>query len=397
MSRDVQLAWHCPHLTLEENVALGTDRVSLPTKQPVGGAGTVRIVANDELVIPQSGLYVSAQLFSSESGPYDLTANEDTLTVETPRGSESVGFGTSNVQRLTADQVVQYLLRQQFTVALPESINGHLVFTDTSRVGIDSFVKVTGTAAKSLGFGTPSKVGNCAGTGTAWRASGRRLYPGWTLQVRPDTITNRYPIFNEPVRTNPTFAVSYTVPPQRCLRCGASYVENDYRYDLAGQTLMIENESLLYQAVMKILLTDRGSNPYFPWYGSQISSRIGSKALGGVASLLNEDVRRALARYQTLQESQSKYQSVTFKERLYAVLGVRVAPHEQDPTTFLLDVTVQNAAAEPINLPIVFTVPGVVATMGSNGLMLGQQAAGLAEKDVVNIPNSAVAQINGGR
>jgi len=160
---------------------------------------------------------------------------------------------------------------------------------------------------------------------------------------------------------------------------------------------MIENESLLYQAVMKILLTDRGSNPYFPWYGSQISSRIGSKALGGVASLLNEDVRRALARYQTLQESQSKYQSVTFKERLYAVLGVRVAPHEQDPTTFLLDVTVQNAAAEPINLPIVFTVPGVVATMGSNGLMLGQQAAGLAEKDVVNIPNSAVAQINGGR
>ena len=396
MSRDAQLAWHCPHLTLEENVVLGADRMSLQTRQPVGGAGTVRVVANEELVIPQSGLYVSAQLFSSESGPYDLTANEDTITVETPRGTGSVNFGTTTVQRLTAKQIVQYMLRQQFSVALPESINGHLVFTDTSTVGPDSFVKTTGTAAKSLGFGTPSKVGNCAGTGTAWRASGRRLYPGWVLQVRPDTITNRYPVFREQVRTNPTFSVSYTVPPERCLRCGATYIENDYRYDQAGQMLLIQDEALLYQAALKILLTDRGSNPFFPWYGSQIRSRIGSKALGGVASLLNEDVRRALARYQTLQESQSKYQTVTFKERLYAVLNVHVVPHAQDPTTFLLDVTVQNASAEPINLPIVFTVPGVVATMGSNGLMLGAQAAGLAKKDKVNIPNSALALPNGG-
>jgi len=395
MSRDAQLAWPCPHLTLEENVFLGVDRRSLQTRQPVGGATTVKIVVNDELVIPQSGLYVSAQLFSSESGPYDLVANEDTLTVETPRGSVSVSFGTTSIQRLTADQIIQYLLRRQFNVALPENINGHLVFTDTSTVGPDSFVKVSGTAAKNLGFGTPSKVGNCSGTGAAWRASGARLYPGWTLQTRPDTITNRYPVFNDVVRTNPTFSVSYTVPPNRCLRCGATYVENDFRYDKAGQMLMVENEALLYQAALKILLTDRGSNPFFPWYGSQIRSRIGSKALGGVASLLNEDVRRALARFQTLQESQANYQPVTLKERLYSVLGVRVAPHEQDPSTFLVDVTVQNASAEPINLPIVFTVPGVVATMGSNGLLLGAQAAGLAKKDKVNIPNSALALPNG--
>ena len=396
MSRDVQLAWQCPHLTLEESVLLGSDRRTLQTRQPVGGAGTVRIVTNDELVIPQGGLYVSAQLFSAESGPYDLTENEDTLTVETPRGFSTHGFGTNNVQRLSAADIVKVLLRQDFSVALPESINGHMVFTDTSTVGTDSFVKVTGTAAKSLGFGTPSKTGNCAGTGMAWRASGAQLYPGWTLHLRPDDITNRFPMFNARVRTNPTFSVSYTVPPQRCLRCGGTYIENDYRFDPAGQTLMLENEDLLYQAAFKILLTDRGTNSYFPWYGSQIKSRIGSKALGGVASMLNEDVRRALSRYQKLQESQARYQSVTFKERLYAVLDVVVRPHEQDPTTFLIDVVVQNASAQPINLSIVFTVPGVVATMGSNGLMLGQQAAGLAMKSVVSIPNSAIALPNGG-
>lgn len=368
----MHLAWPCPHLTIEEVVALGTDRRSLACRQPVAGGGTVRILVNDEFFIPQSGLYSAAVLRSAVSGPYDVLESEDTLTVATSAGTQSVTFGVTNtVVRYTADEIVTFLSRAAFSVAAVTVENGHLVFTDTTRVGPDAFVKVSGTAAKDLGFGAP-------GYNTRqWATRGVKLYPGWRLASRPDEITNRYPQFEESLSTNPIFKVTYTVVPNRCLRCGGTYVENDYRFDTSGQWLMVENEDLLYQAALKILLTDKGSNPYYPWYGTTLRSRIGSKAVSGVATLISEDVRRALTKYQDLQREQAKYQQVTVKERMFAIIGVQTTQHAQDPTTFMVDVTVQNASSELIDLNIVFTVPNVVALMGSNGLMLGNEVSGV--------------------
>ena len=57
MSRDFQLSWPCPHMTMEEVVALGSNRRSLPTRQPVAGSGTVRILVNNDIFIPQAGLF----------------------------------------------------------------------------------------------------------------------------------------------------------------------------------------------------------------------------------------------------------------------------------------------------------------------------------------------------
>jgi hypothetical protein len=140
---------------------------------------------------------------------------------------------------------------------------------------------------------------------------------------------------------------------------------------------MVENEDLLNQAALKILLTDRGSNPYHPWYGTDIRARIGSKAISGVATLINEDVRKALVRFQKMQEEQSRFQNVSYKERLYAILGVQVYPHPQIPTMYYLEVTVRNASSEPITLSTIYAAPSVVALLGSNGLVLGNEAAGL--------------------
>jgi phage baseplate assembly protein W len=267
--------------------------------------------------------------------------------------------------------VIAKLNLAQFAVAAVADNNGHLAFTDKASVGTASFVAVSGTAAASLGFGK-------AGVNLYQRkAQGKTLFPSWQVYTPPNLITSRYPIFSEVVPTDTVFKVTYTVPGNRCLRCGSTLVENDIRFDSAGQGVLIENENLLYQASLKILLTNRGSNPYHPWYGSDIQSRIGRKAQSGVATLLTEDVRKALMRLQTLQTEQAKYQQVTFKERLYAIDAVQVQQHEQDPTTFLINVRVRNASSAPVNLSIVFTVPSVVALMGSNGLMLGTAAVGL--------------------
>lgn len=394
MSLDFQLAWPCPHLTVEEVVPLGTDRMSLDTRQPVAASGLVRILANDEVFIPPGGFFSAAQIAGVVSGPFDILANENTLTIESSGGTETLTFPVSgSLSRLTTDKVVKRFEATGIQNVLAENVGGFLTLTDRQRVGPSSFIRVRGTAATALGFGAP----DTSWAGRPWGVQGRQVYPGWNLYLRPDEITNRFPRFNSPLKTNPTLKVTYAVPVSRCLRCRATYVENDLRFDPAGNTITIQNEDLLYQAALKILLTDLGSNPFHSWYGTTIRSRIGSKVLSGVSSVLSEDVRRALARMQNLQTQQAKYQTVTFKERLYSVLGVDVRQHQQDPTTFLIDVMVQNASGEPVALNIVFTVPEVVALMGSNGLMLGTEAAGLGVEEARRLFPADRNRLTGGR
>ncbi len=382
MSKDFQLAWPCDHRTIEEGVTLGSDRRSLLTRQPIASAGTVRVMVNDSFYIPQGGLLSVAQITGVYSGPFDLSPGYDTITVSTPVGTSTVNFGVTRLTRMTTEQIIKALQKANFTSAVVENIKGHLVFSDGSKIGPDSYIKVSGTASEILGFGSA----NCLVGSTSQRGSrGAQVYPSWSLATRTDDLVNRFPKFDFPVKGNPTFKVSYTVLPQRCLRCGGSLVENDYRYDINGQAILIGNENLLYQASLKMLLTDQGSNPYHTWYGNRIKSRIGSKAISDVATLISEDVRNALSRLQTMQTDQGKYQQVTQKEQLYAIMNVQVVPHKQDPTTFLVDVTVRNASGDPISLTIIFTVPSVVALMGSNGLMLGTEAVGLGT-DTISDP-----------
>ena len=274
MSQDYQLAWPCPHLTVEEVVALDSDRRSLDTRQPVGGAGTVRISVNDESLIPSSGLKSFATLFSTLSGPFDILENEDTFTIETSTSTFTITFGVKGIARWSTDKVIQKILAQSFESGVLENVNGHLAITDSLTVGGDSKVKVSGTAAASLGFGDPAK------NGSQYQARGKDIYPGWGLALRPDEITNRFPQFVSPVQGNPVFKVTYSVPVNRCLRCRATHIENDIRFAADGHAILVDNEDLLYQASLKILLTDRGSNPYHAWYGTTIRERIGSKALG---------------------------------------------------------------------------------------------------------------------
>ena len=127
MSQDYQLAFPCPHLTIEEVVVLdAADRRSLDTRQPVGGAGTVQILVDDTFLVPSSGLKSFASLYSSESGPYNLVENEDTLTIQTSAGSVTVTLGVTGKVRWSADKVIQVLQSKGYDRAVLENIDGHL-------------------------------------------------------------------------------------------------------------------------------------------------------------------------------------------------------------------------------------------------------------------------------
>lgn len=390
MSRDFRIGHRCPHLVVEEPVALGSDRRELRPTASISGANLVRILANNEFYIPPSGLYSQATLRGSRSGPFRIEGctaaqpdvDNNILTVSS--STETQTFRLPIGLRVKTDDLVK-VFRDRFTDIVVVNDNGYLAFTDVANIGRESRIRVEGRAAESLGFGDH------------FQNRGRLLYPPWRLIKKEDQrinprlqgddlfISERFPQFSAPVRTNPTFKVTYTARPDRCPRCRGTFVENDWRFDPQGDPIFIENEDLLYQAALKILLTERGSNPFHQRYGSQLLSRIGTKVVGATATLISEDVRTALNRMQKVQRAQSKYQKVTLRERLYNILSVTTSPHRNDPTAYLVDVVVSNGSGQPVQLGVVFSVPGAVALAGTNNLSLGLDTTGLSDGESRNV------------
>ena len=381
MSVEFRAGFPCPHMIMEEPVALGADRASLITLAPVASAASVRVLVNDSNYVPAEGLKSQATLKSSSSGPYRILPcselngpDANLLTVMTNAGASSIRLPTG--YRVSADSIIREIRLNTplYNLVEPSQEDGVLVLTERNYTGQESTLTVSGRAVTGLGF---SQRG----------ARGKTVYPGWGLfsrqSVYPGLIPGvtlvpaRYVKFFSPLQGNPTIKVSYAAMPERCVRCGATYVENDYRFDLSGDPVRITNEDLLYQACLKAVLTAKGSNPFHPSYGSQLTKRVGLKIAGQSALLIRQDVQEALQQVKNLQAGQKKYQSVTNKELLYSVDHVDVRPSQEDPTVFFVDVVVRNGSNQPINLTTVFSVPGTIALAGSNGQALGLERAGL--------------------
>lgn len=365
MSQDFRIAFPCPHFTIEDRAALADDRQQLVLSQPLANATSVRVTANDELFLPPQGLFVPAQIRSSLSGPFNIVKNENTLTVKNNR-TQVANIVLPVGLRVPADTVVttvnNALVAAGLDVAIQKS-NGHLVFTDLEGIGKNSRIEIRGKAAAALGF--TFQIG----------ARGAQLYPGWDVIKRTNNPLgvpdDRYIKFRAPIKSNPIIKASYAVPGARCLRCRGTFVENDYRFGQDGEPIMITNEDLLVQAAQKLVLTEQGSNPFHPWYGTLIHEKIGLKAIGATSATIHEEVSKALDRFQQLQQKQGRVQTVAAKERLFTLVSINTNQDPQDPTFANVDIVVTNASGQPISLSIVFTTPGAVALAGSLNQSLG--------------------------
>lgn len=381
MSREIQIGFPCPHLIIEEVVALDSDQRSLITRAPVASANSVRIMVNNEMYVPPAGLSSQAVL-QGGTGPYriekctgTLGPDGDLLTVEASAGTVTVELPTS--LRLSPDQLIRHLkLSDLKGLVEVGKVGAALAFRDSNQIGGESFVRVSGDGADALGF-------------LQRGARGRKIFPGWTLASRQDVnpsaapaglipVSARYPRFKESVPQGVDFKVTYTAMPERCPRCQATYIENDYRFDSTGDVRTIVNEDLLYQTCLKAILTIKGSNPYHTGYGSTIMSRIGRKRAAAASGAVQEDVIFALNKVIDLQGGQRQFQQVTNRERLYRVEDVSVKASATDPTTFIVGVTVTNGSNKPVSLNIVYSAPGAVALAGSNGKSLG--VSGLSQQ-----------------
>ena len=376
MTVDFQVAFPCPHLTVEERVELGTDRRTLRLRQPVNSGAFTQITANNDLslVIPPSGLESQARVVSSQAGPFRICKGQEDCTVSNAQGSVALTLPVGN--RVPAETIMQRFQRafQESGYQLQAVVNnGYLTLSDTSTKGVASRVRISGGALESLGF-----EHNTA-------ARGREVFPGWNYVERPETyslpglksfldVTAREIRFTEPVRSNPILKVTYTTVQQRCLRCQSLAVENDFRFDVQGEPRMVGNEDLLQQRLGKIMFTLKGSNPFHPRYGANL--RVGVKNLGGLT--IREDVEAAASYLMQIQDFQGRSQELTARERIAAITAVTVVPAEDDPTRIDIYLEARNASGRPVNITTTYTAPGVAALAGTNGVSLGLAPRGLA-------------------
>ena len=385
MSIEIRAGYPCPHQIVEERVSLGPDKMSVPIRAPVAVAGSVRILVNDSHYVPSSGLYSQATLTAAISGPYNIQKCTDVLgstgnVIRIQTSADTTDVEIPVGPRVSIDEVIKAIKASSSKVVVGSSATGALVLADVNTVGTKSFVRVSRADGGLETIG----VVQALGFGNQRGARGEMVYPPWQLYTRQDVLPTtmevgrfpvkaRYPKFIRPLMGNPTVKATYVSFPERCPRCQGTYIENDYRFDKAGDVLTIDNENLLYQACLKILLTEVRSNPYHPRYGSRILNMIGSKQTGAAATLIQEQVQQALAKVQNLQEGQRKFQTVTDRERLYSVLSVDVTSPGVDPTAYNVNVVVQNASLQRIPISIAFSVPGAIALAGSTGESLGAQ------------------------
>jgi phage baseplate assembly protein W len=141
-------------------------------------------------------------------------------------------------------------------------------------------------------------------------------------------------------------------------------VENDLRFGDDGNMKMVGGYDLLYQRVAKILLTERGSNPYHLFYGSTADRLIGQKVSAGVISSLKESVRDALDTHISIESQQAKVQEMTAEERLLRVRSVDVSMVGDDETSYLVRVSVESFSSKVVNINVVFAVPGSIPLDG---------------------------------
>ncbi len=110
---------------------------------------------------------------------------------------------------------------------------------------------------------------------------------------------------------------------------------------------IVEGTEKLTQEILKIVSTDLGSNPFFPWYGCPLSQSLVGTAYTSnfISTIASTQLRTSLETLQKMQKVQlSDGQVVTPQEQIAAVQDVAVSRNAVDPRFFLITVTVLNKA-----------------------------------------------------
>lgn len=176
--------------------------------------------------------------------------------------------------------------------------------------------EVAGPVEVRVGDGVVPPGGRTGGPGSGW--------PGWAAEVGSNAVSWR-----GWAPRSETVEVRYVSFPSVCPRCAGGLVENDARLH-DRSVAWVTGQDLVFQQVAKWSVTDRGSAPAYPWYGTIISSLVGSR--GGAtaaASVVESEIRGVADGFRRLQAAQQRYQGLAPGERLVGLASVVATPVEQ--------------------------------------------------------------------
>lgn len=337
MTRDLEIRHPCPHRVRGEWVAIDPD---LQTIRPLEIPSSSDVVLKrNGFEVPRAGVFSPARTRSTRPGPFEIIRGQNdefkfslsegaTVTVTLPPGPS-----------VRLETIARVLRAETSGIRVDLDENGLLVRTDNAGPSAHLMLE-GGSAHETLGF--PSRR----------HYNGRQVFPGWSLVKRTGSVIpqDRVIVFDRPVDSDDNiYEVNYTTRQQDCRRCQGIGVENDFRYDANGEPITVDNEALLLQEVQKITFTIKGSNVFERWYGTSLIDMIGSKVspVGNVVeSQMAAEISNALEAWRNQKEQQSAVQDVTQRELLANVPELRVVQDDDDPSTFDVFVTVQNAAGE---------------------------------------------------
>jgi hypothetical protein len=182
------------------------------------------------------------------------------------------------------------------------------------------------------------------------------VYPGWQVITDLNSYVEEKIIkFNSPLRGDSPFVqLTYVTDRANCRRCYGSQLEFDYGV-MNGTYESVENGDLLLQEFDKFLFTEAGSHWKWPWLGSKLSDRIGSKYIttGNITNaFISMDIGQAFQTYRSVKSQQDSvvFQQVTDAEFPVDFSDVTVTTDPNDPTIAVVTGNIISRSQQPLEL-----------------------------------------------
>ena len=118
-----------------------------------------------------------------------------------------------------------------------------------------------------------------------------------------------------------------------------------------GDLSLVQDSEKLIQDILKICLTDAGSNPMNPAYGSYVSRAVIGSSLESeiLVTLATSQLNSALENLKLLQDMQVKsFQKVSADELISAITGISVVRNRINPTLFDVRIAVVSKGYKPV-------------------------------------------------
>jgi hypothetical protein len=390
MSYDFATLKVCSHQIVDEIVTLesGTS-IFFRLSRTLANTEEVTIKI-DDITIPKSGLYSYATVPCSKPGPYRIMSgvndllqykigNDSTLRtmVLNPGNSISASDMAFDIASKSDSSLTTLVKNNRVVLSSPTPVNGKHIYIPDPRIENSDPSVVLPTTERAL------RTLNTLGISIGRVGSGSLVYPGWEI------IKNRYSPLGETIiqfswpilNYSPIITASYITLAQNCGRCLGSKVE--YDYNISGKSLeTVRNTDLLLQESDKFMFTELGSHFKWPWLGSKIASRVGSKANPGNLSssaLVSVDINSSFSTYQNIKRQQATlfpYQNVTDSEFPAALVSATTESSPTDPTIVLANLVISSASTEYVPVTRVVTLPDPFSVTSDPSGLLQQASTG---------------------